>query len=61
MSQDKNHGAVIIFPDHMTKEQCDDILKRMMKAGYCKPAWDGKPPMAHEYNAEHGGPVWYIP
>lgn len=52
---------IFIFPDGMTKEQCDDILRRMMKAGYCKPAYGGKAPTCHEFDDAHGGPVWYIP
>ena len=60
-NNNKSHGVVIQFPDHMTREQCDDILKRMMKAGYCKPAWNGEAPTAHEFDPEFGGPVWYIP
>lgn len=61
------HGAVIIFPDHMTKEQCDDILRRMFKARYCKGVRKDfrKPdlvaPTANAFNPDHGEPVWYIP
>lgn len=57
----KSHGAIIIFPDHMTKEQCNDILRRMYKAGYCEAACRGEAPTCHEFNSNHGNPVWYIP
>jgi hypothetical protein len=60
-SNDKSYGVVITFPDGMTKEECNDILRRMLKSGYCNPGYDGKAPTVHEYNAEHGSPVWYIP
>jgi hypothetical protein len=61
------HGAVIIFPDHMTKEQCDDILRRMFNAGYCKGvrpdfrSTNEVAPTASRFNPDHGSPVWYIP
>lgn len=61
------HGAIITFPDHMTKEQCDDILHRMFKAGYCKGVKkdfrkpDVEAPTCREFNPNYGYPVWYIP
>ncbi len=60
------HGAVITFPDHMTQEQCDDILRRMFNAGYCKGVQKDfrsmeVAPTAREYNPDFGSPVWYIP
>lgn len=57
----KAYGAVITFPDGMTKEQCDDILRRMFKAGYCKASYGGNAPTCHGFNPDHGSPVWYIP
>lgn len=57
----KAHGVVITFPEHMTKAQCDDILRRMYKAGYCNAAYRGEAPTCHEFNPQHGSPVWYIP
>jgi hypothetical protein len=57
----KAFGAVITFPPGMTKEQCNDILKRMYKAGYCNASYRGEAPTCSEYNPNHGSPVWYIP
>lgn len=56
-----SHGCVIIFPDHMTKEQCNDLLKRMFKAGYCKANYKGEAPTCHAFNPDHGSPTWYVP
>jgi hypothetical protein len=61
------HGALIQFPDGMTKEQCDDILRRMFKAGYCKGVRTDfrsdkvEAPTARSFNPDHGSPTWYIP
>ncbi len=57
----KAYGAVITFPEGMTKAQCDDILRRMYKAGYCNAVARDTPPTAREFNPDHGSPVWYIP
>lgn len=55
-------GAIITFPDHMTKEQCEDILARMLKAGYCKPnELDNKAPFVHEYDPKYSSPCFYLP
>lgn len=56
-----SHAVVLTFPDHLTKEQCDDILMRMHKAGYCKADYQGKAPTCHAFNPDHGSPVFYIP
>lgn len=55
------HAVVLTFPDGWTKEQCDDMLQRMFKAGYCKPDYHGKAPTCHTFNPDHGSPVFYIP
>ena len=55
------HAAMIKFPAHMTKAQCDDILLRMLKAGYCETTFDGKPPTAQAYEPEMTSPCLYFP
>jgi hypothetical protein len=57
----KAYGAVIQFPVGMTQDQCNDILRRMFKAGYCKSDWRGHAPTANAFNPDHGSPCWYIP
>jgi hypothetical protein len=57
----KAYGVVITFPIGMTQEQCDNILARMFKAGYCNADYRGKAPTAHAFNPDHGSPCWYIP
>ncbi len=57
----KAYGAVIQFPDGMTQAECNDILRRMFKSGYCKGDFRGNAPTANAFNPNHGGPVWYIP
>lgn len=61
------HATIIHFPDHMTQEQCDDILQRMFKDGYCKgvkPDFRSQEvvaPHARYFNPDFGSPCWYIP
>lgn len=65
---DKAHGVVLQFPDGMSTEKCNDILRRMFKAGYCKGVRRDfrdpnsvEAPTCNSFNPDHGSPVWYIP
>jgi len=58
---ERRHAAVITFPAHMTKAQCDDILARMLKAGYCDPAYNGNAPTCREYDPDMSSPTLYFP
>jgi hypothetical protein len=60
------HGALIIFSDEMSKEECDAILRRMFNANEIHGGmnWDTRkvePPKAKNFNPDHGSPCWYIP
>ena len=60
------HGAVIIFPDHLSKKDCDAILARMFKSNEINGSIDwttrkAAAPTAKNFNPDMGGPVWYIP
>ena len=57
----KNHAAVITFPEGMTKAECDDILRRMFKAGYCKAAYDGNAPTCQAFDPDFSSPTLYFP
>lgn len=58
---DQAHAVLITFPDGMSKEKCDDILRRMFKAGYCKAGDHGTAPTCRTFNPDQGSPVFYIP
>ena len=55
------HAAVITFPDHMSQEECNVILARMVKAGYCEKAYDGKPPTVRPFCPDRDCPTLYFP
>ena len=57
----KKRAAMIVFPDRLTKDQCDDILARMLKAGYCEPAYGGDAPTCTEYDPDMSCPTLYFP
>lgn len=60
-TSNKAHGVVLQFPDGMSEAQCNDVLRRMFKAGFCKADYTGKAPTCHSFNPDHGSPCWYIP
>lgn len=57
----KRRVAMVEFPDHMTEQECNDILVRMMKAGYCKPTYDNKAPTCRTYEPWLTSPTLYFP
>ena len=55
------YATVITFPDHLTKEECDDILRRMVKAGYCEKTYTGNAPVAKGFDPDMSSPTLYFP
>ena len=50
------HGAVIVFKDDMTKEECEEVVRRMNRASLLQ--WI---PDVRCYNPDQGFPIFYIP
>lgn len=59
--RNKNHAAVITFPHGMTKVECDDILRRMFKAGYCQAEYGGDAPTCQAFDPDFSSPTLYFP
>lgn len=54
------NGAVLVFKEGITKKQAEEALdkiKEVLDPEY----WRWEMPPVHEFNPDHGGPVWYIP
>jgi hypothetical protein len=49
-------GAVIVFPHGMTKEECQTLIRRLLKA---EPGIGVDGPRG--FNPNYGTPVWYVP
>ena len=53
-------GAVLVFREGVTREEAEKAiatLKALLDPTY----WTRELPKVHEFNPDHGGPVWYIP
>lgn len=65
----KRFGTVLVFKPGVTKAAADAALAKL--ADVLAPDYHGSMkngkfvttavPPVHEFNDEHGGPVWYIP
>lgn len=68
----KRLGTVLVFADGVTKEQAEAALAGLHIRGLLAPDYFVERdvtgqyvpvavPPVHEFEGEHGGPVWYVP
>ena len=55
---DTRYGAVLVFRDTMSKEQCQKTIDTLIQTGVLDPDYKTK---LNEFSPEYGRPVWYVP
>lgn len=58
----RRRGAVIVFAQGVGIDKIQAAIDKMIAEGLIDRDYyvGGRPPV-HDFNPEHGGPVWYIP
>lgn len=59
----KRRGVVLVFDRSVTMEEAKKIVADLAARQVieCDGLPIGSPPKVHEFESDHGGPVWYIP
>ena len=65
----KLFGVVLVFEDRVDRDTAEVVVRRLCEKGLVKMHRGGwgpmitadAPPTVHEFNPEHGTPVFYIP